>query len=292
MNDRIVILDYSFDWYLDERNVHPKPEPGPLSREDIVEFSGTLGVGSIELLHGYWGDCSTAYLKQITSDARLPIVTYIFAADLTQAPADRRSAVDHVYAMLDRTAELGATLAMVHPAFLKEEFPLGQQRGWLIDGLRQCAERAESVGLTLVAENIDDPPIRAFMGRGTECRDICAEVVKDETDDLGAEVVVDAVGSQFGATLELAAKQGKIALFGVNEAAQPPVRQYDITRNELTVIGTFVGENVFPRAIQILESGALKPSVMNSLLLPLEDIHRGIDAARRGEAVKVIVSTN
>jgi threonine dehydrogenase-like Zn-dependent dehydrogenase len=119
-----------------------------------------------------------------------------------------------------------------------------------------------------------------------------AEVVNDETDDLGAEVVVDAVGNQCGATLELAAKQGKIALFGVNEAAQPPVRQYDITRNELTVIGTFVGENVFPRAIQILESGALKPSVMNSLLLPLEDIHRGIDAARRGEAVKVIVSTN
>ena len=129
MNDRIVILDYSFDWYLDERYVHPKPEPSSLSREEIVEFSGKLGVGGIELLHNYWGDCSPAYLKQITSDAGLPIVTYIFAADLTQAPADRRSVVDHVSAMLDRTAELGATLAMVHPAFLKEEFPEEQQRG-------------------------------------------------------------------------------------------------------------------------------------------------------------------
>jgi sugar phosphate isomerase/epimerase len=65
---------------------------------------------------------------------------------------------------------------MIHPAFLKEELSVEQQRGWLIDGLRQCAERAQTVGLMLIAENIDYPPIRAFMGRGTECRDICAKV--------------------------------------------------------------------------------------------------------------------
>ena len=118
------------------------------------------------------------------------------------------------------------------------------------------------------------------------------EAVMDATDALGAEVIVDAVGNQFGAILPLAAKQGKIALFGVNASAEPAVRQYDITRNELTIIGSFVGENTFPRAIQILESGAIKPSVMNSMILPLPDIFKGIDAARRGEAVKVIVTAN
>ncbi len=100
---------------------------------------------------------------------------------------------------------------------------------------------------------------------------------------------MDAVGNQFGAALELAAKQGKIALFGVNEKALPPVSQYLVTRNELKVFGSFVGENTFPRAIQILESGAINPSVMNSMFLPLPDIFKGIDAARRGEAVKVLV---
>lgn len=116
-----------------------------------------------------------------------------------------------------------------------------------------------------------------------------AEVVNDVTHGLGAEVVVDAVGSQFGACIELAAKGGHISLFGINQNAQPAIQQYDITRNELTIHGSFVGANTFPRAIQILESGAIRPSVMNSLVLPLADVHQGIDAARRGEAVKVIV---
>ena len=123
-------------------------------------------------------------------------------------------------------------------------------------------------------------------------RESLRDAVMDATDSLGAEVLVDAVGNQLGAILPLAAKQGKIALFGVNDAAEPAVRQYDITRNELTVFGSFVGENTFPRAIQMLESGALKPSVLNSMILPLPDIVKGIDAARRGEAVKVIVTAN
>jgi threonine dehydrogenase-like Zn-dependent dehydrogenase len=115
------------------------------------------------------------------------------------------------------------------------------------------------------------------------------EAVMDVTGGLGTEVVVDAVGNQFGNTIALAARQGKISLFGMNEEATPAVKQHDITRNELTVYGSFVGANTFPRSIQILESGAVKPSVMNSMLLPLEEVHDGIDAARRGEAVKVIV---
>ncbi len=69
----------------------------------------------------------------------------------------------------------------------------------------------------------------------------------------------------------------------------PTVRQWDITRKQLTIFGSFVGAATFPRAIQILESGALKPSVLNTLTLPLPEMLSGIEAARRGEAVKVLV---
>jgi (R,R)-butanediol dehydrogenase / meso-butanediol dehydrogenase / diacetyl reductase len=116
-----------------------------------------------------------------------------------------------------------------------------------------------------------------------------AEAVMAYTDGLGADIVVDAVGNQFGTCIELAAKGGKISLFGMSETARPAVKQYDITRNELTIYGTYVGAHTFPRAIQILEGGAIRPSVMNSAILPLEEMLKGIEAARRGEAVKVIV---
>lgn len=115
------------------------------------------------------------------------------------------------------------------------------------------------------------------------------ECVMDLTNGLGAEVVVDAVGNQFGAALELAAMEASIALFGLNERALPTVRQWEITRKQLTIFGSFVGASTFPRAIQILESGSLKPSVLNTMTLPLPEMLSGIEAARRGEAVKVLV---
>lgn len=114
-------------------------------------------------------------------------------------------------------------------------------------------------------------------------------VVMDQTDGLGAEVVVDAVGNQFPTCIQVAARRGQISLFGMNGHALPQVRQYDITRNELVVYGSYVGAHSFPRAIQILESGVLRPSVLNSLLVPLEELPEAIGALRQGRAMKVVV---
>ncbi len=118
------------------------------------------------------------------------------------------------------------------------------------------------------------------------------EVVMDFTNGMGADVVADAVGNQAGAAVKLAARGGKLTLFGMIEHAAPPIKQFDITRNELTIYGTFVSPYTFPRAIQILESGIIDPSPLNTMTLPIADMERGIDAARAGEAVKVVVSAN
>ena len=120
--------------------------------------------------------------------------------------------------------------------------------------------------------------------------DNLTEVVMDFTNGMGAEVVADAVGSQFGKAVEIAARGGQITLFGMSEHARPEVKQFDITRNELTVYGTFVSPYTFPRAIQILASGVIDPSVLNTMKLSIENMQQGIDAARAGEAVKVVVT--
>ena len=116
------------------------------------------------------------------------------------------------------------------------------------------------------------------------------EVVMDYTNGFGAEVVADAVGNQFGTAVAVAARGGQITLFGMNEHANPSVKQFDITRNELSIYGTFVSPYTFPRAIQILESGIINPSVLNTMTLPIAEMQTGIDAARAGEAVKVVVT--
>jgi len=105
----------------------------------------------------------------------------------------------------------------------------------------------------------------------------------------GADVVVDCVGNQLDAALDVARTGGRISLFGMNSHARPAVRQNTITRNELTVYGSYVGVNTFPRAIAILERGVIKPSVLISAIMPLDQIREALDLLRSGSAMKVAI---
>jgi threonine dehydrogenase-like Zn-dependent dehydrogenase len=103
-----------------------------------------------------------------------------------------------------------------------------------------------------------------------------------------AEMVVDAVGSQLPAALDRVEKGGRILLFGVDSRARAEIAQERITREELTIIGSFVGEDVFPAAIALLEDGLdLAPLVTHAIAL--EELPAALDELRAGRAVKVEV---
>ena len=108
----------------------------------------------------------------------------------------------------------------------------------------------------------------------------------------GADVVVDCVGNQLDAALDVIRTGGRISLFGMNAHATPPVRQNTITRNELTIYGSYVGVNTFPRAISIVERGVIHPSALLSAVMPLRDIGAALDQLRSGTAMKVAIRTD
>jgi threonine dehydrogenase-like Zn-dependent dehydrogenase len=115
-----------------------------------------------------------------------------------------------------------------------------------------------------------------------------AAIVKEHT-ELGADIVVDAVGALLPQALTLARRGGRIVLFGLQPRALPPVSQYLITRYELTVQGAFGGANQFPTVVQMLESGVVKPSPLISHRVPAADAPKAFDAMRAGETMKVVV---
>lgn len=119
-------------------------------------------------------------------------------------------------------------------------------------------------------------------------QDNLERIVKEET-LVGADVVVDAVGTLFGSAMAIVRRGGRILLFGQNYQAKTQVAQNDITRNELTVMGSFIARFTFPTAIKIIESKVLNLEKLITDKLPLEDIHKGIEAMRKGEAIKVII---
>lgn len=115
------------------------------------------------------------------------------------------------------------------------------------------------------------------------------EEVIDDLTNIGADIVIDCVGSLFDQSINLVRKGGKILLVGMNENSNKPVQQFRITQNEIKVMGTIIQNNKFPTVIKILESGILKLESLITHKMPLKDIHEGIEIMKTGKAIKILV---
>ena len=114
-------------------------------------------------------------------------------------------------------------------------------------------------------------------------------VSPDGVGGLEAEIVVDAVGSQLAAALEVVARGGRVLLFGMNEHARAEVAQSRITRDELTVLGSYVGQDVLPDAIRLLEQGRIDFARLVTHRIAVDELPAAIDELRAGRALKVEV---
>jgi len=114
-------------------------------------------------------------------------------------------------------------------------------------------------------------------------------VTPDEIGRLEADVVVDAVGSQLPAALEVASRGGRVLLFGMNERARAEIAQSRITRDELTILGSYVGQDVFPDAIRLLEQGRVDWSLLVTHRVGVDELPDAVEELRAGRALKVEV---
>lgn len=114
------------------------------------------------------------------------------------------------------------------------------------------------------------------------------EFVKGIT-GIGADYAIDAVGSQIQGCIDVVRKGGTVLVFGVNAKAQPAVRQANITQKEIAVLGTWLANATFPKAVKILESGVLKVKELITHTMPLEKTLEGIEILRKGEGVEIFI---
>lgn len=110
--------------------------------------------------------------------------------------------------------------------------------------------------------------------------------VRDLTDGLGADVVVDAVGSQLPVAMQVVRKAGRIVLFGLGPA-RSDFAQEEVTRNELTLVGSFVGQAVFPDAIRLLEQHAEDFAPLVTHRVSIEELPEAMEEMRAGRTGKV-----
>lgn len=114
-----------------------------------------------------------------------------------------------------------------------------------------------------------------------------ASEVKAAT-SLGADIVVDAVGSLLPEALDLVRFGGRIVLFGMNQHAERTMHQYYPTRYEVTIIGSFIQRTAFPKVVRVLEAGIVPVEKLITHRIGLAELGEGLDALRHGTAIKVL----
>ncbi len=120
---------------------------------------------------------------------------------------------------------------------------------------------AKNIAANVMVTEID--PYRLSMAQrlnvpafNPELTDIEQEI-KNRTRGKGADIVIDAVGTQLGNALKYVTAGGKILAFGMDDSAQITVAPYQITRRAIKILGSYIGQNTMLPSIKILQSGKL-----------------------------------
>lgn len=152
----------------------------------------------------------------------------------------------------------------------------GARKVILVQRSKYRAELAKKCGIDRVVSPLDEDVY---------------EVILEETKGLGADVVTDAVGSQMNAAIKYVRAGGRIILYGLNSNAEQTMHQYDITRKDITVRGSFLGPHQILDAVNVVESGLIEHTLeaLVTHKLPLREFGKGIEALRKSEAMKVVL---
>ncbi len=117
--------------------------------------------------------------------------------------------------------------------------------------------------------------------------------LKDEvmrlTDGLGADLIVDSVGSLMAEAVELARPCANILLFGMNQNAVSSLHQIDITSKDLIIRGCYIGPFTLPITSNMLSDEVVDLSRLVTHEYLLEDFAQALDDMRTTRAVKTIL---
>ena len=148
---------------------------------------------------------------------------------------------------------------------------------------------------TIVTSSSDDKLARAReLGADVTVNHATADVkaaVKEATGGHGADIVVDHVGeATWRTSLDVAARDGRIAVCGATTGPNPPAALHRIWWKQLTILGSTMGTKAdFEGAYALIESGRARPVVDE--VLPLSEIRAAHERLEAGEQLGKIVLT-
>ncbi|MEA5048100.1 MAG: alcohol dehydrogenase catalytic domain-containing protein [Eubacteriales bacterium] len=115
------------------------------------------------------------------------------------------------------------------------------------------------------------------------------QICLEETDGLGVDHCIEAVGQLLPDAIDVIRPSGKIIMFGHDETANPPIRLAEIVRKEAQIFGGFLGKYYFEKTAHLIESGLLPLEEIVTHTFPLSEYEKGLELLRAGKALKVVI---
>jgi zinc-binding alcohol dehydrogenase/oxidoreductase len=115
--------------------------------------------------------------------------------------------------------------------------------------------------------------------------------VKEATGGHGADIVVDHVGeATWRTSLDVAAREGRIAVCGATSGPNPPAALHRVWWKQLTILGSTMGTKAdFEGAYDLIATGRARPVVDE--VVPLTEIRAAHERLEAGEQLGKIVLT-
>lgn len=115
------------------------------------------------------------------------------------------------------------------------------------------------------------------------------KIILEETDGIGVDVAVDAVGVLLPDCIKNTRCNGRILLFGNNASVNQTVCQADITKKELMIMGSYIGPHTLQSTVNLMKSQKIELESLITHRISLSEFSVGMEAMRSGEAIEVLI---
>lgn len=181
-------MELSLSMYSMHRTVREKG----WSAADWLRFCGTEGWSKVELLAHFWKDAA-AELDETADTAKacgIEVVSYAVSNNLVSPdPRERKAGLRKIIDDIPLAQKLGTNVIRVFSGNWIDGIEYRDALEWVVDGLKEAAERAEAAGVTLCLENHGK-----LAGRGEQVKEIIDRVDSPSlrsTFDTGNFLLVD-----------------------------------------------------------------------------------------------------
>lgn len=121
-----------------------------------------------------------------------------------------------------------------------------------------------------------------------EAEDV-AKVIHEETDGLGVDHCIEAVGGLIEECIEYVRPRGKVLQYGHDELARPEIKVGILLKKEVELHGGFLGKYYMRKVGQIIESGVLPLDKILTHVIPATKYQEALDLAASYQCGKIFV---